>query len=59
MHPFTVMETTNENYPVPLITEAPDETIYGEDFRIAQEGEHLVARAVADLSVRREVEPRI
>ena len=47
--PFTVAETTDEDYPITLITEAPDETIYGEDFRIAQEGQYVVVRAVARL----------
>ena len=47
--PFTVMETEGEPYPVTLITEAPDETIYGEDFRIAHEGQYAVVRAVAAL----------
>lgn len=47
--PFTVSEVQNEDYPVTLITEAPDETIYGEDFRMAQTGQATVVQAVASL----------
>lgn len=47
--PFTVSKTPDDFYPVTLITEAPDETIYGEDFRIAQTGQSLVVGAVAEL----------
>ncbi|SPJ24102.1 peptidase M14 [Palleronia abyssalis] len=47
--PFTVTETEDEPYPVTLITEAPDETIYGEDFRIAHQGQYAVVCAVADM----------
>ena len=44
-HSTTEMET--EPYPVTLITEAPDETIDGEDFRIAQESQYRVVMAIA------------
>ncbi|MCW4113469.1 peptidase M14 [Aurantimonas sp. MSK8Z-1] len=34
--PFFINETTNYGTPVSLITEAPDETVYGEDFVLQQ-----------------------
>lgn len=37
----------SEPFPVTLITEATDETVYGEDFRIAQETQYRVIMAVA------------
>ncbi|WOI57130.1 peptidase M14 [Palleronia sp. LCG004] len=45
--PYTIREEADPGYPVTLITEAPDETIGGEDFRIAQEGQYRVVMAVA------------
>jgi hypothetical protein len=45
--PFTVTPTADPDYPVTLITEAPDETIRGEDFRIAHEAQYRTVRAVA------------
>ncbi len=47
--PHATTETTTEPYPVALITEAPDETIDGEDFRIAQESQYRVVMAVAGM----------
>ena len=47
--PFTVSREAEALYPVTLITEAADETIGGEDFRIAQEGQYRVVRAVAGM----------
>ncbi|SDE77773.1 hypothetical protein [Limimaricola pyoseonensis] len=47
--PFTVSATSEALYPVTLITEAADETVGGEDFRIAQEGQYRVVRAVAGM----------
>ncbi|RVV99927.1 peptidase M14 [Mesobaculum littorinae] len=51
--PITRRAEGDPGYPVSLITEAADETIYGEDFRIAQEGQYRVVRAVAALLERR------
>ncbi|PSK85791.1 hypothetical protein CLV79_10721 [Limimaricola soesokkakensis] len=51
--PFTVSREDEALYPVTLITEAADETIGGEDFRIAQEGQYRVVRAVAGMLQRR------
>ncbi|WP_334062938.1 peptidase M14 [Limimaricola cinnabarinus] len=51
--PFTVSRDAEALYPVTLITEAADETVGGEDFRIAQEGQYRVVRAVAGMLQRR------
>jgi hypothetical protein len=51
--PFTVGREAEALYPVTLITEAADETVGGEDFRIAQEGQYRVVRAVSDMLRRR------
>lgn len=45
--PHSTTETESEPYPVALITEAPDETINGEDFRIAQESQYRVVMEIA------------
>ncbi|WP_415184659.1 peptidase M14 [Phaeovulum sp.] len=45
--PHSTTETESEPYPVALITEAPDETIDGEDFRIAQESQYRVVLEIA------------
>lgn len=45
--PYTVSEVAEAGYPVTLITEAPDETVYGEDFRIAHEAQFRVVMAVS------------
>ena len=45
--PHSTTEVETEPYPVTLITEAPDETIDGEDFRIAQESQYRVVMAIA------------
>lgn len=45
--PFTAHPEADPGYPITIITEAPDETIFGEDFRIAHEGQYRVVRAVA------------
>lgn len=47
--PYSITETASELYPVSLITEAPDETIDGEDFRVAQESQYRVVMAVAEI----------
>ncbi len=43
------MEQSEGFYPVEIITEAPDETTYGESFRIAHESHLRVAIAIARL----------
>ena len=45
--PYTLTRCTREPYPISLITEAPDESVYGEDFRIAHEAQYRVVMAVA------------
>ncbi len=45
--PFTLTQQVREPYSVSLITEAPDESVYGEDFRIAHEAQYRVVMAVA------------
>ncbi len=47
--PYTVSATPDAPYPVTLITEAPDESIGGEDFRLAHEAQFRTVLAVADL----------
>lgn len=46
--PFTLDETENTDYPIEIITEAPDETVYGESFRIAHESHYRVILAVVE-----------
>ena len=45
--PYTLTHRYREPYPISLITEAPDESVYGEDFRIAHEAQYRVVMAVA------------
>lgn len=45
--PYSIAEYPNQDYPIELITEAPDETVQGEWFRIAQESHYRVVMAVA------------
>lgn len=47
--PYSITEYLNQDYPIELITEAPDETVQGEWFRIAQETHYRVVMAVAKL----------
>ena len=44
---YTLTRQCREAYPISLITEAPDESVYGEDFRIAHEAQYRVIMAVA------------
>ena len=46
--PYTLTQQFRKPYPVSLITEAPDESIYGEDFRVAHEAHYRVIMAVAN-----------
>ncbi|WP_071057856.1 M14 family zinc carboxypeptidase [Pelistega sp. MC2] len=46
--PYSIDEYTNQDYPVELITEAPDETVQGEWFRIAHESHYRVVMAVVE-----------
>lgn len=46
--PFMINESENTDYPIEIITEAPDETIYGESFRIAHESHYRVIMAIAE-----------
>lgn len=46
--PFTFIETGDTDYPIEIITEAPDETVYGESFRIAHESHYRVILAVTE-----------
>ena len=46
--PYTLNRQFRKPYPVSLITEAPDESVYGEDFRIAHEAHYRVIMAVAE-----------
>ncbi len=45
--PYSMAEYPNQDYPIELITEAPDETVQGDWFRIAQESHYRVVMAVA------------
>lgn len=45
--PYSITEYPNQDYPIELITEAPDETVQGDWFRIAQESHYRVVMAVA------------
>lgn len=45
--PYVKSCRDDTQYPVEIITEAPDETIYGEDFRIAHESQYRVIMAIA------------
>lgn len=47
--PYTLTRRVRGPYPISLITEAPDESIYGEDFRVAHEAQYRVVMAVAEL----------
>ena len=47
--PYTISAAPDAPYPVTLITEAPDETIGGEDFRLAHEAQFRTVVAVADV----------
>ena len=47
--PYTLTQCSRSPYAISLITEAPDESIYGEDFRIAHEAQYRVVMAVAGL----------
>ncbi|PIE69060.1 MAG: hypothetical protein CSA21_03950 [Deltaproteobacteria bacterium] len=44
--PFTFEEVTDALYPIEIITEAADETVYGESFRIAHQTHFLVTMAL-------------
>lgn len=46
--PFMINENKNIDYPIEIVTEAPDETIYGESFRIAHESQYRVIMAIAE-----------
>lgn len=46
--PYMISEYEKTDYPVEIITEAPDETVYGEAFRIAHESHYRVILAIAD-----------
>lgn len=46
--PYHLEEREDTDYPIEIITEAPDETIYGEDFRIAHESQYRVILAIAE-----------
>lgn len=46
---YTLTRQKREPYPISLITEAPDESVYGEDFRIAHEAQYRVVMAVAEV----------
>jgi hypothetical protein len=46
--PYKFREDNTADYPIEIITEAPDETIYGEAFRIAHESHYRVILAVAE-----------
>lgn len=46
--PYLLEAYPNGEYPIEIITEAPDETIYGETFRIAHESHYRVVMAIAD-----------
>jgi len=45
--PYTLTQQVREPYAISLITEAPDESVYGEDFRIAHEAQYRVVMAAA------------
>ncbi|MGY0398416.1 MAG: hypothetical protein ACWIPH_00425 [Ostreibacterium sp.] len=47
--PFIINEYEQTDYPIEIITEAPDETVYGEDFRIAHETHLRVIMAIAEV----------
>ena len=47
--PYVVGLEAEAEYPVTLVTEAPDETVYGAAFRLAQEGHTRVVRVVAEM----------
>ncbi|RVU83553.1 hypothetical protein EOL70_16070 [Leucothrix sargassi] len=45
--PYMISEHNDTDYPIEIITEAPDETVYGNDFRIAHESHYRVIMAIA------------
>lgn len=47
--PYFLTQHARGPYAISLITEAPDESIYGEDFRIAHEAQYRVVMAVGEL----------
>ncbi|ASJ73268.1 hypothetical protein [Granulosicoccus antarcticus] len=55
--PYTLTQRPREPYSISLITEAPDESIYGEDFRIAHEAQYRVIMAVAELLASQVIPP--
>ena len=46
---YSLTRRCRDQYPISLITEAPDESVYGEDFRIAHEAQYRVVMAVAEV----------
>ena len=46
--PYMISENNETDYPIEITTEAPDETVYGEAFRLAHESHYRVVLAVAD-----------
>ncbi|PWQ94492.1 M14 family zinc carboxypeptidase [Leucothrix arctica] len=46
--PYVFSEDNGTDYPIEIITEAPDETVYGEAFMVAHESHYRVVLAVAD-----------
>ncbi|WP_372742556.1 hypothetical protein [Neptunomonas sp.] len=46
--PYMINEYHKTDYPIEIITEAPDETVYGEAFRIAHESQYRVVLAIAE-----------
>ena len=45
--PYMIDENNDTDYPIEIITEAPDETVYGEDYRVAHESHYRVIMAIA------------
>lgn len=50
--PFVTKASPDMPYPIEIVTEAPDETVYGETFRIAHESHFRVVMAIADYLLR-------
>lgn len=44
--PYMITEYERTDYPIEIITEAPDETVYGEAFRVAHESHYRVILAI-------------
>jgi hypothetical protein len=44
--PYMISEYERTDYPIEIITEAPDETVYGEAFRVAHESHYRVILAI-------------